>query len=80
VDFLRDRFHEELDDEGDIVIAGERFTRHDILSGLAPEAYKAAFNDWLEDRKVKLLEKANEILSHYDNAERFHQLTNCLSE
>ena len=74
MEHLRAQFHQELDDEGDIIIAGENFTRHDILNVLAPEPYRIAFNEWLENRKIKLLDKAVDILSHYDNAARFEQL------
>jgi hypothetical protein len=75
VEFLRPLFHQELDDEGEVIIAGEPFSRHDILNGLAPEPYRIAFNEWLENRRIRLLEKASEILSHFDNAARFEQLS-----
>jgi SIR2-like protein len=74
VDFLRAQFHQELDDEGEIIIAGETFARHDILNGLAPEPYRVAFNEWIENRRIRLLDKAAEILSHFDNAGRFEQV------
>jgi hypothetical protein len=75
VEFLRPLFHQELDDEGEVIIAGEPFARHDILNGLAPEPYRIAFNEWLENRRIRLLEKASEVLSHFDNAARFEQLS-----
>jgi hypothetical protein len=74
VEFLRDKFHQELDDDGEIVIAGETFNRHDILNGLAPEPYRIAFNEWLDERKERLLAKADEILKLYDNKQRFDRL------
>lgn len=74
MEFLRTQFHQELDDEGEIFIAGETFARHDILNGLAPEPYRIIFNDWLEERKERLLTKADEILARYDNNQRFDRL------
>ena len=80
MEFLRSLFHQELDDEGEVIIAGETFTRHDILNGLAPEPYRIAFNEWLENRRIRLLEKASDILSHFDNAGRFEQLSATLNK
>jgi len=74
VEFLRDLFHQELDDDGEIVIARETFTRHDILNGLAPEPYRIAFNEWLEERKDRLLTKADDILKLHDNNQRFDRI------
>lgn len=74
MNFLRDQFNQELDDEGEVVVAGESFLRHDILNGLAPTTYEVAFAEWIEQRKERLLEKADEILNLYDNKNRFEQL------
>jgi hypothetical protein len=74
MEYLRATFHDELDSDGEIVVAGEVFTRHQILGGLAPEAYRIAFDEWLDQRKGRLLEKADGVLSRYDNADRFEQL------
>lgn len=71
---LEDEFQEYLNDEGVIRIAGESFSRHEILQGLAPEPYEIAFSDWVSQRKDRLLETADEILSRYDNEDRFRQL------
>jgi hypothetical protein len=74
VEFLRTFFHQELDDEGEVTVAGETFIRHNILNDMAPEPYRVAFTEWLENRQIRLLEKASEILSHFDNRGRFEQL------
>lgn len=75
MEYLREQFDQELDDEGEVIIAGETFNRHDILNGLAPEPYRIAFNEWLDNRKARLLAKSEVILSHFDNAARFGQLS-----
>jgi hypothetical protein len=80
MEHLRAQFHEELDTDGEIVIAGEPFSRHQILNGLAPEPYRVAFTDWLERREERFLEKADEILGRYDNSDRFAQLKKTFSK
>ena len=74
MEYLRDQFHQELDADGEITIASEVFTRHDILKDMASEPYRIAFNEWLAERKDSLLEKADEILARYDNKQRFDRL------
>ncbi|MCP3956477.1 MAG: hypothetical protein GY719_01350 [bacterium] len=72
---LRGQFEEELNSEGEVMIAGQPFLRAQILHELAPEAYGLAFDDWIEARKTQLLEKADSILEKYDNEQRFEQFT-----
>lgn len=75
MDYLKSQFNEELNAEGDVVeIAGSEFERCEILSGLEPETYELAFNEWLAEKRELLLEKANEILGMHDNNGRFEQL------
>jgi SIR2-like domain len=74
VDFLQCRFEEELNEEGDVSIAGESFRPASILREMAPGAYKAAFGEWLQRLKQTRLERADEILAMHDNGTRFEQL------
>jgi hypothetical protein len=75
MDYLKPLFNEDLNSDGDIVeIAGSEFERCKILSGLEPETYDFAFNEWLAAKQERLLEKANEILDDFDNQGRFDQL------
>jgi len=71
---LRSEFEEEINSEGEVIIAGQPFLRANILRDLAPEAYDLAYDDWLDTRKAQLLEKADSILANYDNEQRFEQL------
>lgn len=76
MEHLRPLFHEEVVDlEGDVEIGEESFTRHQILHALARPAYDRAFEEWIEARKERLLEKADGLLDQYDNADRFAQLS-----
>ena len=54
---LRIQFEEEINSEGEVVISGQLFLRADILRELAPEAYRLAFEDWQEIRRIQLIEK-----------------------
>lgn len=74
MEFLQPVFDEELDADGDILVAGTPFQRSRILSELEPEDYKQAFSDWCQQRRDRLLERAEELLDLYDNRERFDRL------
>ena len=74
MDFLKPLFNSELNTEGDITVAGLTFERCKILAELDPISYDIKFNEWLEERKSRLIEKAETILTLYDNADRFEQL------
>jgi hypothetical protein len=74
MEFLRSLYEEELNSEGDVEIVGLEFQRSRILTELEPDAFDATFEDWLVNRKLSLLDKANEILNLHDNRNRFEQL------
>jgi len=74
MDFLKPLFNTELNSEGNIAIGGSLFERSRILNELDPEAYAIYFTEWLEERKSRLIEKANLILAQYGNDHRFGQL------
>ncbi len=74
MDFLKPLFDEELNLEGSVEISGSPFDRSKILFELEPNTYQLAFNEWLEERKNGLIEKASIILGLYDNSDRFEQL------
>ena len=60
MDFLKPLYDEELNSEGDVKIVGSMFERSKILITLEPQTYDLAFEEWLEDRKTGLLERADE--------------------
>lgn len=74
--FLEKLFNDELNESGEIEIYGSIFYRDDIFKKMEEETYYIAFNEWKEDRKKTLLEKADEILSKYNNNGRFETLKN----
>ena len=74
VHFLVPLFDEDLDADGPVVVGGTPFERSRILAELEPRDYEQAFSDWCEQRRERLLERAEELLDLYDNRERFSRL------
>ncbi len=80
MEFLKKIFNSELNEKGHIEIAGYTFQRDEVLNTMDSEAYKQAFIDWKEARKTNLISKADEILSPYNNLNRFKALQNKFKE
>lgn len=78
MNFLKPLYDEELNNEGDVEVAGSVFSRSRILGELEPQTYTLTFSEWVEEREANLLQKADEIISQYDNANRFEQLKKAL--
>lgn len=74
MEYLRQLFHDYLNSDGTVEVAGSHFYPDDILQTLDNTGYNVAFDLWIEDRKNEMLNKANEILGLYDNAARFRRL------
>lgn len=77
MEFLKYLFNESLDNGETVEIAGSEFSRSRILADLEPETFQLAFSDWLETRKQDGLRKAADVLSAFDNQQRFDQLKRC---
>jgi hypothetical protein len=71
MDYLKELFHESLNDEGIVEVAGYPFYRDVILRELESEGYKEVFTDWLARRREDNLARAEEILAQFDNRKRF---------
>jgi len=74
MDYLIPHFHDYLNEEGEVDVAGYTFSRDNILKELEEEGYKEAFADWLQQRQIENLSRAEEILSLHDNRARFNRL------
>lgn len=78
MEYLKGEFDDELsaeiNDDGDVNIAGYPFKPDIILKEIDPTIYDEVFNEWLDKRKKNLLTKADEILGLYDNQSRFNRL------
>lgn len=78
MEFLREEFRDQLRAEidettGNVVIEAASFTPQQILE-FNNETFELAFKEWSITRKEHYLEKAKQILSLYDNADRFEAL------
>ncbi|EKO3415612.1 SIR2 family protein [Vibrio fluvialis] len=74
MDYLTPQFHDYLNEEGEVDVAGYTFSRDNILKELEVEGYKEAFADWLQQRQIENLSRADEILNLHDNRARFNRL------
>ena len=78
MDFLKGKFDEELfaeiEDNGDVNIAGYPFKPDLILKEMDSTSYDEAFIEWLDQRKEDRLARADKILGLYDNQSRFNRL------
>lgn len=74
MEYLISQFHESLNEEGGVYIAGYSFTRDNILKELEKSGYQEAFNDWLQQRQAESLARAEDILALFDNQRRFQKL------
>lgn len=71
-DFL-EQIYAEIDSNGDVIIEDIAFSPQRILQD-DDEAFKSAFAAWCETKKQERMQKAEEILLLYDNADRFEKL------
>lgn len=74
MDFLKALFDEELNAEGVVEVVGLPFQRSRILGELEPSAYDVSFDEWTNQRAERLKDFAKDILSKFDNLNRFEQL------
>lgn len=74
MDYLIPQFHDYLNEEGNVDVAGYTFSRDAILKELEKEGYKEAFSDWLQQRQIDNLARADDILALHDNLRRFNKL------
>lgn len=74
MEYLIPQFHDYLNEEGEVDVAGYSFRRDNILKELEKEGYQEAFNEWLQQRQQDNLSRADEILVLYDNQRRFNKL------
>ncbi|SFQ00003.1 hypothetical protein [Hydrogenimonas thermophila] len=69
-EYLNDKYGQ---DDGQIYIEDYGFYCNDILA-LDKEAYKQAFEDWKNNRKSDLIEKAKNMLQKFNIESRFEAL------
>lgn len=74
MEYFRQRFIEELNEEGDIEIRGAIWPREYVLKTMDAEACENAFREWTDQAKNEAKERAFEFLAQTECLERFRLL------
>jgi SIR2-like domain len=83
MEHLKNTFHLALADpaeelvrfeDGRVHIHDGHWSPQDLLFAMGPDAYEKEFRSWLANHRDQLIERANELLEQYDQAERFDKL------
>ena len=74
MEYFRDRFVQELNDEGEIEIRGVVFPRERVLREMDADAHQEVFNEWVDDAKRQAQERARDFLTASGCRERFNRL------
>lgn len=74
MEYFRQRFIEELNDEGLVSFRTFEWPPAEVLQTMAPHDYEAHFLDWAESQKQAAKDRAREFLGKYGCLERFNRL------
>lgn len=74
MEYFRQRFTDELNDEGDVVIRGNTFTRHQVLHDMDKIAYDETFAEWVIQTKQDSQSRTEEFLRQNECIRRFNTL------
>ncbi|TIS65603.1 SIR2 family protein, partial [Mesorhizobium sp.] len=75
MDYLRARFLQELNDEGDIFIRGLSWSRQQILETMDPTANEEVFAEWVDQEKTAAKDRVRDFLAANGCLDRFRTLT-----
>ena len=74
MEYFRQRFIDELNEEGDIEIRGVVFKRHDVLKNMDDAAHRVVFDDWVDQTITSSKDRAREFLTENGCLDRFRQM------
>jgi hypothetical protein len=74
MEYFRQRFIDELNEEGDIEIRGVTWSREYVLKTMDEEAYEDTFREWTDQAKTEAKQRAFEFLTQTQCLERFQLL------
>lgn len=74
MEYFRQRFLEELNDEGLVSVRSFEWLPSDVLATMAPHDYEAHFSDWVESQKQNAKDRAREFLERFNCLDRFNRL------
>jgi len=75
MEYFRDRFIRELNDDGEVEIAGYKWTRHEVLETMDAEGSKEVFRGWVDDAKQAAIGRVREFLTETNCLDRFRTLS-----
>ncbi len=76
MEYLRPRFIESLNEEGNVSVATFEWTRHDVLTGMLNEdAAEEVFRRWVADYKAQCIERCRYLLLETQCLDRFKDLS-----
>lgn len=76
MEYYKQRFIDELNEEGDIEIRSVVFKRHDVLKNMDNDAHTAAFSDWTDQTILASKERVRDFLLDTGCLDRFRHLCN----
>lgn len=79
MEYFKSRFVGELNDEGVIEIAGNVWTRHEVLEGMDRDAATDVFTNWVDDAKQAAIQRTREFLTETQCLPRFVTLSHRLA-
>lgn len=75
MEYFRQRFIDELNDEGPVAIRTFEWPSVDVFQAMAPELYEGHFVDWLGAAKEAAKDRAREFLTENGCLDRFNRLS-----
>lgn len=75
MEYFRQRFIDELNDEGPVAIRTFEWPSVDVFKAMAPELYEGHFVDWLGAAKEAAKDRAREFLTENGCLDRFNRLS-----
>ena len=73
--YFEQRFINNLNEDGDIEIRGNRWNRYEVLERMDPDAKTELFENWVEQAVALAKERTREFLLRYRSLQRFQRLT-----
>ena len=74
MEYFRQRFIDELNDEGSVTVRGFDWPSAEVFKQMAPNDYEAHFIDWAASQKQAAMERARDFLQANGCLERFNRL------
>lgn len=74
MEYFRQRFIDALNEEGDIQVAGQVWTRHQVLETMDRDAERVVFNDWVDEQKIAAKDRCRTFLLEYGCLTRFNAM------